>query len=128
MDPDIRKFIDSLGETAAPAVVKRSPPIPGLAARVKESRLAHGWSQEALAKKAGVADSTVWGVEGEKIRGDRSIGRIAKALGVSEKYLRGELSPPKEQPCKTKTVCNPQPQTSEPASSSFGASATLTSP
>lgn len=66
-----------------------------LADRLKEARHAAGLSQAALAKKAGVAQSTIGSIENGRNRGSTQIVPIARALGITPEWLQngsGEAS------------------------------------
>lgn len=60
--------------------------------RIKKLRAEKGWSQEKLAKEAGLAQSFIHAVEtGKKSPTMRSLWKIAKALGVPiEELIRYE--------------------------------------
>jgi transcriptional regulator with XRE-family HTH domain len=66
-----------------PPTKKRTPEAVAFGAAVRERRKAHGWTQERLAERAGVAAIHVGFVErGENVPKLTMILRIAKALGV----------------------------------------------
>lgn len=59
----------------------------GVGDRVRQVRLERDWTQEELAKKAGVAQSTIAELERKPNRGSKEIVEIALALGVSPVWL-----------------------------------------
>lgn len=66
--------------------------------RIKEERLAHGWTQEHLAEVAGIAARTVARIERDEVQGLESLMAIAAALEVDLKKLAltlriGEVKP-----------------------------------
>ena len=68
--------------------------------RLRYVRVQRGLSLEALAERAGVSKSFLWGVENDKsgISGERLL-KVANVLGASLDYLlRGERSPGMERP------------------------------
>lgn len=63
-----------------------------LATNLKHYRELKGWSQNKLAKNAGVAQSAVYNIEkGNRDPGTRTLQKLAIALGVSEQQLLSEL-------------------------------------
>ena len=61
--------------------------------RVKELREEHGWSMRDLAKEAGVSLDTVQAMEhGSRPHRPSSVKKVADALGVSVRYLKGTAS------------------------------------
>lgn len=64
-----------------------------LAARLKLARAALGLSQEALAKAAGVRQSTIGNIEAGIRQLPRDLHAIAKALRVNEEWLRSGAGP-----------------------------------
>ena len=66
------------------------------AERVKTARDTHGWTRRELAKRAGLHEQHLAKVERRdryRIEGD-TIGKLAKALGVSTDYLIGLTDDP----------------------------------
>ncbi len=58
-----------------------------LAENLKRHREQRGWSQRALARKAGVALATVQGAEGATCTTVTTVELIARALGVKPGFL-----------------------------------------
>lgn len=72
-----------------------------LGARVRERRKALGWTQEELARRAGLAQPTLQKIEAHDQSKTRYAGGLARALGVPVEALLGE----------TNWVPDPDPQT-----------------
>jgi transcriptional regulator with XRE-family HTH domain len=67
--------------------------------RVKELREEHGWSMRDLAKEAGVSLDTVQAMEhGSRPHRPSSVKKVADALGVSVRDLKGTTSRSELQP------------------------------
>lgn len=95
---EIRLFLANLGdaESAARALKACQPKtwlLPGLGKRVYEARKARGWSQETLARKAGIAICTVGKIEAGNPASRRSLVGLARALSVSVEFLAGNGTP-----------------------------------
>jgi transcriptional regulator with XRE-family HTH domain len=66
-----------------------------IASRLAEARKKKGWTQEQLAKEAGVSQGTVGNIESGARRSLGSLPRLAEALGVPHNWLRdgGDATP-----------------------------------
>ena len=65
--------------------------------RIKEERTRQGYSQNALAKRAGIAQATLNAIEAStKNPSVETVIMLARALGVKASYLLGEESGPKK--------------------------------
>ncbi len=54
---------------------------------MRAERERKGWTQRALARRAGVGHSTIVGIEVERVRETRKLVQIARALGVMPQWL-----------------------------------------
>ncbi len=71
---------------------------PGVLARnVRRLREARGLSQNALAKRAGISQTAVWGIEEGRRRDPNvsTVAALAAALGVAMEHLLLDDGPPK---------------------------------
>ncbi|MFK7088661.1 helix-turn-helix transcriptional regulator [Chromobacterium violaceum] len=64
-----------------------------LGRRVRIEREKKGWTQRALARRAGVGHSTIVGIEVERVRETRKLVPIARALGVAPQWLETGRGP-----------------------------------
>lgn len=64
-----------------------------IGSRIKLVRLELGMTQTALAKAADVHQSSVSGIEGDKLTNTFALSEIAKALGVYETWLKSGKGP-----------------------------------
>lgn len=62
-------------------------PMPELRDRVRDARLARGWSQRELAKRAGVTGQSIQQIEAGSVRRPQNIVEIAEALGTTPDFL-----------------------------------------
>ena len=61
--------------------------------RLAKARRAHGWTQEDLARRAGVSQGTIGNIESGTRDGLQSLADIAEALGVRYRWLRDGTDP-----------------------------------
>jgi transcriptional regulator with XRE-family HTH domain len=71
---------------------------PEIAKRLSYARKVNGLSQQALATKAGIAQSTVGNIEAGERERPREITAIAKALGFNAEWLLDGTGPERGEP------------------------------
>ncbi|KMN32065.1 MULTISPECIES: helix-turn-helix domain-containing protein [Chromobacterium] len=65
----------------------------GRGKRIREERIARGWSQEVLSRKAGVTRGTVSALENGMSKGTTHLLPLSKALNVSPQWLETGKEP-----------------------------------
>jgi len=68
--------------------INELPNLRDLAARVKWTREARGWSQATLARNVGIDQTTISQMENGDIKRPRNLERLGKELGVSPAWLQ----------------------------------------
>jgi transcriptional regulator with XRE-family HTH domain len=66
--------------------------------RIKAERDARGWSQQKLAKRAGVSQQLITRLETGKVNETKRIVQLAKAFGITAEELQAEPPPPTAMP------------------------------
>ena len=67
--------------------------------RIRELRLARGWSRAELAERAGISRAYVWDLENEaRVPGAKLLSNLAEAFGVQVPYLLGQTDDPYGEP------------------------------
>ena len=65
----------------------RVRPVPGLGKRLREARLAHGWTQAELARRVGITPQAIQVIERGKVEKPQNLTKLADELGVNPNYL-----------------------------------------